>query len=110
MGDFEHLFSHYPSRIAIDGDIVSITEAGRIILEGAYYPVKFEDVSPCLFPDLEEFILKGLLSGSQSIGAIKQKAEDELQATPGQTDFHLQWLYKHGAVRFKKSAQKADNR
>ena len=105
MGDFEHLFSHYPSRISTDNDIASITEIGRNILDGSHSLIRIEDVAPCLFSDLEELILKGLADRDQSIGEIKQQAEERLEATYGQTGFHLQWLYKHGALRFRRSPQ-----
>lgn len=100
-GDFSRTFSHYPSKIMDDDDLVSLTEVGRNTLEKSTSFVRYEDVAACLFPELETFILQMLSQGTQSVGSIKKQVANRLEATEGQTEFHLLWLLKHGALAFK---------
>ena len=106
VGDFQKTFSHYPSRIISDNDIMSITEVGRAVLDGTFSLIKYDDVACCMFPELEKLILHELLKGDQSTGDLKRQAEKGLQATEGQTGFHLQWLLKHGALNLETSSSK----
>jgi glycosyltransferase involved in cell wall biosynthesis len=103
LGDFGRTFSHYPSRVLSEHDLFSITRVGQDALSRHVPFIKYEDLSVCLFPELETLLLEMLLQGSQSIQAMKQYAADRLQATHGQTLFHLGWLLKHGAVKIDKA-------
>lgn len=97
-GDPVSTFLHYPSKIMNDNDVVALTSVGRDILDGGRGLVRYEDVAVSLFFELETLILQMLSEGSQSVRAIKEQAEIALKATGAQTEFHVLWLLKHGAL------------
>lgn len=106
VGDFQNTFSHYPSDIISDNDALSLTEVGRSVQKDTFSLVKYDDMAAILFPELERLILDTLSESDQSIGSLKSAASDRLQATEGQTCFHLQWLLKHGAITLKSHSDK----
>jgi glycosyltransferase involved in cell wall biosynthesis len=103
VGDFEKTFSHYPSRIVSEDDGVFITSVGRDMINQKLSVVKYQDLSVCLFEELEVFILHALMNGGQSLKTIQHDAKHHLQATHGQTLFHIGWLLKHGAIKVNKA-------
>lgn len=98
IGDPAKTFSHYPSRILHETDVVALTDIGQEIANGEGGLMRYEDVTVCMFPELEKLILQSLSERSQSIQTLKHKASEILEATEGQTEFHLLWLLKHGAL------------
>jgi len=106
LGDFEKTFSHYPSRLIDNNSVVALTDVGRNALNGGGDFIKYEDISACLFPDLETFILNSLSEEKHPVAFVEQQAMDILLATKGQTRFHLLWFLKHGALKLESSPGK----
>ena len=101
IGDFEKAFSHYPAKILSNNDRVSITQVGRNVLSKNSDLITYEDMSVCLFPELETLILNSLMNNDLNVLDIKIEAEKTLQATSGDTTFHLSHLLKHGAITLR---------
>ncbi|MBN1850758.1 MAG: glycosyltransferase family 4 protein [Deltaproteobacteria bacterium] len=102
-GEILNTFSHYPSYILSENDEFSITRVGQDVLDNKIALTKYQDVSVCFFDELEHLILNLLLTGNLSLESIKDYAAEKLEATRGQTLFHLGWLLKHGAIRVSKA-------
>lgn len=100
-GGFQNTFSHYPSRIISKHDLVSLTDVGSSVIDGNFTLTKYSDIAACLFPELENLILNELLKSDLSVETLKNHADDKLQATEGQTEFHILWLMKHGAIALR---------
>jgi len=98
VGSLLKRLSHYASCQIHDSDILALTKIGQNLFEGDNGITKYEDVRVSQFPALENFILEMLSKNNTSVGNIKHHAADRLEATSGQTEFHLLWLIKHGAV------------
>lgn len=98
LGDMDALFSHYPSRLLHDDRILELTDAGRGRTPGEVGLVRYEDVAVCLFPELESLILEILEHRNRTVRDIQEIAGERLEASPGQTLFHILWLMKHGIL------------
>ena len=98
VGDMESFFSHYPSLVLEDGHVLALTDVGRGLAPGEIGFARYEDLAVCLFPALESLILESLEQKNRTLAELKKIAAKRLDATPGQTLFHIQWLMKHGAL------------
>jgi len=98
VGNPADTFSHYPSRTLAGTDFVTLTDIGRGVMEGSNCPTRYEDIEAPIFQELERIVLEDLSQGSRSVETIKQRASEILGATEGQTEFHILWLLKHGAI------------
>jgi len=97
-GGFQNNFSHYPTKIISNNDLVSLTDVGRSAINETFTLTKYNDITACLFPELENLILNKLRESDQSIEALKKHADDKLHTSEGQTEFHILWLMKHGVI------------
>ena len=92
--------AHYSSKRLQDHYVLSLTSVGQQRLEIGNGMIKYDDVAVSHFSELEKLILETLQKGSLSVGNVKIKMVDCLKVTDGQTEYHLLWLLKHGAIRY----------
>lgn len=98
LGDPDLVFSHYPSRLLSGEHTLALTKVGEQALRGEASFTRYDDVSVCLFRELEDLILDCLRRAPCTVTEIEETAARRLAADSGQTRFHILWLMKHGAL------------
>jgi len=97
--DPSRAYSHYAAQLLGASTVIAATETGESARQNPAVLVRYEDVQACLSTELERWILDAVASGAQAVGNLREGAGAALSATPGQVDFHVLWLLKHGALR-----------
>ncbi|MBW1980188.1 MAG: glycosyltransferase family 4 protein [Deltaproteobacteria bacterium] len=103
LGNPTYTLSHYPSKTLEDSDLVFLTPFGLAVLDENIEIMKYADAAVSMFPELHSLILEELGSGSEPVSHIKEAAQRRLEATEAQTEYHLLWLMKQGAVSLKEN-------
>jgi len=97
--DPSRAYSHYAAQLLGADTVLAATETGESARQNPAVLVRYEDVQACLSTELERWLLDAVQSEAQAVGKLREGASTALSATPGQVDFHLLWLLKHGALR-----------
>lgn len=73
------------------------TDVGRVLMEKGNSVIRYEDVSECLRPDLEKWLLQTCQKARSLSGLLALAAQAFPHKEPT-LEFHLIWLLKHGAL------------
>ncbi len=94
--DLFDAFGHYPSHVLSPKDVLRLTTTGTDVLSGrAQPPPLYEDMAALLNGALGTQALRALVPGPLPVSELTVRAGD---SAPGELDYALLWLLKHGLV------------
>ncbi|MBN94428.1 MAG: hypothetical protein CL928_10195 [Deltaproteobacteria bacterium] len=99
--DPSEAYAHYAARLLREDTVLGSTDTGESARQNPAVLVRYEDVQACLNGKLEQWILSTVSAGTQTVGSLREGASTTAAASPGQVDFHILWLLKHGALRIE---------
>jgi glycosyltransferase involved in cell wall biosynthesis len=97
-GDGVRAFAHFPSRALGPGDRVALTDVGRRLHDEPARATRYDDVACVTSLDLERALLAAVAREARRVDELHALGAERFAASPGDVEFQLLWLLKHGAL------------